>query len=129
MRSILGDAQSPDVDSAQFERDNPAFAAMLQQLHGPDGWQTLLQQIKPMWNASLNYTADDFARIVAPMLVLLGDRDGFVSIEEGVAMYRLLPNAECAVVPGAEHTDFIFSPAKVALVQPLILDFLRRHGG
>jgi hypothetical protein len=32
------------------------------------------------------------------------------------------------VVPGAEHTDFISSPATVALVQALILDFLRRHG-
>jgi pimeloyl-ACP methyl ester carboxylesterase len=128
VRSILGDAQTPEVDSAQFERDNPDFAAMLQQLHGPDGWKTLLQQIKPMWNATLNYTADDFARVVAPTLVLLGDRDGFVPVDEGVAMYRLLPNAELAVVPGAEHTDFIFSPAKVAIVQPLILDFLLRHG-
>jgi pimeloyl-ACP methyl ester carboxylesterase len=80
-----------------------------------------------MWNAPLNYTADDFARVTAPTLVLLGDRDGFVPVEDGVAMYRLLPNAELAVVPAAEHTDFIFSPAKVALLQPLVLDFLLRH--
>jgi pimeloyl-ACP methyl ester carboxylesterase len=128
VRSLLGDAASPDVDTAQFERDNPGFAALLRQLHGPEKWKTLLQQIKPMWNATLNYSADDFARVTAPTLVLLGDRDSFVSVEEGVAMYRLLPHAECAVVPGAEHTDFIDSPATVALVQPLILDFLRRHG-
>jgi len=128
VRSMLGDAQSPDVDTARFERDNPGFAALLQQLHGPDGWRPLLQQIKPMWNASLNYTADDFARVVASTLVLLGDRDGLVPLEEGVALYRRLPHAEFAVVPGAEHTDFISSPATVALVQALILDFLRRHG-
>ena len=128
VRSILGEAESPDVDTARFERDNPGFAAFLRQQHGPEAWQTLLQQIKPMWNATLNYTADDFARVVAPTLVLLGDRDGLVPLEEGVAMYRRLPNAEFAVVPGAEHTDFIDSPAKVALVQPLILDFLQRHG-
>jgi pimeloyl-ACP methyl ester carboxylesterase len=128
VRSILGDAASPDVDTGQFERDNPGFAAFLRQQHGPEAWQTLLKQIKPMWNATLNYSADDFARVTAPTLVLLGDRDGFVSVEEGVTMYRLLPHAEFAVVPGAEHTDFIDSPAKVALVQPLILDFLQRHG-
>lgn len=127
VRSILGDAQSPDVDTGQFERDNPDFAAMLQQIHGPHGWKTLLKQIKPMWNASLNYTADDFARVAAPTLVLLGDRDDFVPVEDGAAMYRLLPHAEFAVVPGAGHTDLIFSPAKVATVQPLIMDFLRRH--
>jgi pimeloyl-ACP methyl ester carboxylesterase len=127
VRSILGDEQSPDVDIEQFERANPAFAAMLQQTHGPDGWKTLLKQIKPMWNAQLNYTPDDFAQVVAPTLVLLGDRDDFVPVEDGVAMYRLLPNAEFAVVPCADHGDLIFSPAKITLLQPLILDFLLRH--
>ncbi len=127
VRSTLGDEQSPDVDIEQFERDNPDFAAMLQQTHGPEAWKALLKQIKPMWNATLNYTPDDFARVVAPTLVLLGDRDGFVPVEEGVAMYRLLPNAEFAVVPGAEHGDFISSPTKITLLQPLILDFLLRH--
>ena len=127
VRSILGDEGSPEVDVEQFERDNPTFAAGLQQDHGPEGWKTLLRQIKPMWNAQLNYTQDDFARVVAPTLVLLGDRDDFVPVEEGAAMYRLLPNAEFAVVPGANHTDFIFSPAKVTLLQPLILDFFLRH--
>ncbi len=65
VRSMLGEAASPEVDTAQFARDNPNFAAMLQRLHGADGWQTLLRQIKPMWNATLNYTPADFARIVA----------------------------------------------------------------
>ncbi len=127
VRSILGDEGSPDVDTEQFRRDDPNWAAMLQRIHGKDNWKTLLKQIKPMWNARLDYTRDDFARIVAPTLVLLGDRDGFVEVEEAVAMYRLLPNAELAVLPGSEHTDLIFSPAKVALSQPLMLDFLLRH--
>ncbi|MDQ5823774.1 MAG: alpha/beta hydrolase [Chloroflexota bacterium] len=127
VRSILGDEQSPDVDTEQFERENPGFAAMLQQLHGPDGWKTFLKQVKPLWNATLNYTPEDFAQVAAPALVLIGDRDGFVPVEEALSMYRLLPNAELAVLPCSEHSDFIFSPAKVALLQPLILDFLQRH--
>jgi pimeloyl-ACP methyl ester carboxylesterase len=127
VRSILGDKESPEVDFEKFERDDPAFAAMLQRLHGPDNWKALLKQIKPMWNAHLNYTPDDFARIAAPTLVLLGDRDDFVPVEDAVETYRLLPNAELAVVPGADHTDLIFSRAKIATIQPLILDFLLRH--
>ena len=127
VRSILGDAQSPDVDTELFERENPDFAAMLQRDHGPDKWQTLLKQIKPMWNARLNYTPDDFARVVAPTLVLVGDRDGFVPVEDAVEMYRLLPKAELVVAPAADHTDLIFSPAKAAVVQPLLVDFLLRH--
>lgn len=127
VRSILGDEQSPNVDLEKFERENPDFAAGLRQDHGPERWKTLLKQIKPMWNARLNYTSEDFAKVTAPTLVLLGDRDGFVPVEEGVRMYRLLPNAELAVVPAADHMHFIFSPAKIAVVQPIILDFLQRH--
>jgi pimeloyl-ACP methyl ester carboxylesterase len=127
VRSILGDSQSPDVDIEKFERENQAFAAMLQQDHGPDNWKTLLKQIKPMWNAQLNYTSAGFARVVAPTLVLVGDRDEFVPVEDAVGMYRLLPDAELAVVPAADHTDFIFSLAKITLLQPLVLDFLVRH--
>jgi hypothetical protein len=41
-------------------------------------------------------------------------------------MYRLLPRAELAVVPGAAHGSF-FSE-KVAHFQSLMLDFLLRYG-
>ncbi len=127
VRSILGDARSPEVDIDKFARENPQFAAGLEADHGPEAWKTLLKQIKPMWNATLNYSPDDFAGVVAPTLVLLGDRDGFVPVEEGLKMYHLLPNAEFAVVPHADHPSLIFSLARIAVVQPLIIDFLKRH--
>jgi pimeloyl-ACP methyl ester carboxylesterase len=127
VHSILGDAESPDVDIEKFERENPGFAADLRQNHGPDAWKILLKQIKPMWNSQLDYSPDDFARVVAPTLVLLGDRDDFVPIEDAVSMYRLLPDAEFAAVPNADHGSLIFSSEKIATVQPLILDFLLRH--
>jgi pimeloyl-ACP methyl ester carboxylesterase len=127
VRSILGDAQSPEVDFERFERENRGFAAMLQRDHGPGNWQTLLQQIKPMWNAHLNYTPDDFAKVAAPTLVFVGDRDGFVPVEDAVQMYRLLPDAEIAVIPASGHEDLIFAPANVAVARLLILDFLLRH--
>jgi pimeloyl-ACP methyl ester carboxylesterase len=110
-----------------LEGDDPGFAAMLKRDHGPEGWKTLLKQIKPMWNAHLNYTPEDFAGVVAPTLVLVGDRDDFVPVEDSAAMYRLLPNAELTVVPGADHIDLMFSPTKTAIAQASILDFLQRH--
>jgi pimeloyl-ACP methyl ester carboxylesterase len=124
LRSVVGDEHTPYMDIAQFERDYPDWAAWLQQTHGPDRWQTLLQQIKPMWAAPLNYTPEDFARVVAPTLVLVGDRDQLIPVEEAWEMYRLLPRAELAVVPGCDHLAF---DARVDLFQPLILDFLLRR--
>ena len=127
LRSMLGDLDSPDVDFEAFERENPGFAGMLKHNHGPDGWKALLKQVKPMWSARLNYSSDDLARIVAPTLVLLGDRDDLVPVDEAVRMYRALPNTELVVVPNANHGDLIFSAEKIGLVQPIILDFLSRH--
>jgi pimeloyl-ACP methyl ester carboxylesterase len=79
-----------------------------------------------MWTTPLKYTATDFAQIVAPVLVFVGDRDELVLVEEAAEMYRQLRKAELAVLPDADHGAF-FS-AKVADFQAVILDFLRRHG-
>jgi pimeloyl-ACP methyl ester carboxylesterase len=127
VRAAVGGDQSLNVDTEQFARDHPDWAASLQQIHGPDFWKTLLQQIKPMWASplSFNYTPDDFARVAAPTLVLIGDRDDLVSVEQAVEMYRLLPHAELAVIPSADHGAF-FS-ATVERFQLLMLDFLQRR--
>jgi pimeloyl-ACP methyl ester carboxylesterase len=105
-RDALGDEETPEVDTARLARDHPDWAAWLEQIYGPDDWKPLLIHIKRMWTTPLNYTPDDFARVVAPTLVLLGDRDELVSIDEAAEMYRLLPAAELAVVPGANHGAF-----------------------
>lgn len=126
LRSIVGDENSPEVDFEKFDRENSGFASFLQETQG-DNWKTLLRNIKPMWQTTLNYTPQDFAQITAPTLVFMGDHDGFVRVEEGLEMYRLLPNAEFAVIPGAVHEDFVSPTPKATLIQPIILDFLARH--
>lgn len=127
LRDVAGDEGSPEVDTGRFARNHPDWAAWLQQLYGPEDWKPLLVKIKPMWATPLNYSPDDFARVVVPTLVLLGDRDELVPIEQAAEMYRLLPKAELATVPGADHGDFY--SARVASFQSLMLDFLQRHGG
>lgn len=127
LRDVVGDEQSLEIDTVRFARDQPDWAAWLQQTYGPDDWRRLLSEIKPMWATPLNYTPDDFAQVTAPTLVLLGDRDGITILEEAVEMYGLLPTAELAVIPGADHSSF-FS-AKVASFQSAMLDFLAQHGG
>jgi pimeloyl-ACP methyl ester carboxylesterase len=123
--SVLGDSKNPNVDFAHFERHQPDWAALLQRIHGPDRWKVLLAQIKPMWTTPLNYTPADFARVSAPTLVMQGDRDEMVPVEEAAEMCRLLPNAELGVVPGADHGAF-FS-ARAAIYQALMLEYLDRN--
>lgn len=125
VRNAVGDEQSPEVDTARLARNHPDWAAWLDEIYGPGNWKPLLTHLKQMWLTPLNYTPEDFAQVGAPTLVLIGDRDELVPVEEAAEMYRLLPTAELAVIPGADHAAF-FSP-KVASFQALMLDFLQRH--
>jgi len=68
---------------------------------------------------------EDFARIVAPSLVFVGDRDELVRADETAEVYRQLPTAELGVVPDANHG--VFFAAKVASFQTMILDVLDRR--
>jgi pimeloyl-ACP methyl ester carboxylesterase len=89
----------------------------------PDYWQTLLKQISTMWWAPLDYTAQDFQKITEPALILGGDRDGTFELEQAVEMYRLIPNAELAILPNTTHMSAIDSQ----LFTDVALDFLLRH--
>ena len=110
-----------------FERAEEVMGQGLHKHHpqDPDYWKTLLIQISVVWLTPLGYTAQDFERIVAPALILVGDRDDFIPLEEAVSMYRLMPNAELAVAPNSNHD---FPGRRPELFTNLVLDFLLRHG-
>jgi pimeloyl-ACP methyl ester carboxylesterase len=112
-------------DPPEQDHGKSSRATWLDHIYGVGGWKTLLEQLKPMWTTPLMYAAKDFAEVVAPALVFVGDRDELVLVEEAAEMYRQLPKAELAVVPDANHGAF-FS-AKAASLQAVILDFLQRH--
>jgi pimeloyl-ACP methyl ester carboxylesterase len=65
-------------------------------------------------------TAGQLAGVPARTLVMCGDDDA-VTLEHTVEMYRSLPEAELAVVPGTSHVLIMEKPA---LVAQLALDFL-----
>jgi pimeloyl-ACP methyl ester carboxylesterase len=56
------------------------------------------------------YTFEDFAKITAPALILVGDRDDYCTLDDAVAAYRQLAHGQIAVLPGTGH---VITPAKV----------------
>ena len=97
-----------------------ALKADLEEGQGPDGWRSYVtQQFHPAttWPG---YSFADLARIEIPYLVLVGDRDQFCSVEEGVLAYRAIPDGELAVLPGVGHE---VTAEKVAVA----VDFLERR--
>jgi pimeloyl-ACP methyl ester carboxylesterase len=119
------------VDLDGLVRGAPEWAAELQADHGrpddPDHWKTLLQQIVPLWLAPLDYTLADLSAITAPTLLLVGDRDEGVPVEQAVEMYRAIPHAALAVLPNADHGSAGWLPTGPnPLFTASVLSFLQR---
>jgi pimeloyl-ACP methyl ester carboxylesterase len=103
------------LDPDRITASDPGWASELSRLHDPvqgvGAWRRLLPAI-----------ADDVARqplpstrdvhgIDAPTLVVVGDRDPFVPIEQAVTLRRLLPDGRLLVAPGCGHEVIRQRPA------------------
>jgi non-heme chloroperoxidase len=58
--------------------------------------------------------AADLGRIVAPTLLLWGERDGLFSREEQERLAAAIPGARLQVVPEAGHSPHLERPERVA---------------
>ena len=58
-------------------------------------------------------------RITVPVLIMVGDRDHFCSVEEATLAFRHVPAGELAVLPSTGH---VITPIKIELMA----DFLQR---
>jgi pimeloyl-ACP methyl ester carboxylesterase len=116
--------EGPGVVNVEYiERERPQLVSLWGEWHAPrspDYWQTLLSQLSTTWLTPLGYTAEDFSKIIVPTLILVGDRDALVPVEEAVEMYRLIGQAELAIGPNIHHSF-------PELFTRLVLDFFLRQ--
>ena len=127
---MLGFEQPGVVDLIRFEQVYPDFVKLVQQRHttvyGIDYWKTLINQLSIPILKGFNYTKEELKKIIAPVLLLVGDRDLLYSVDVVLEMYHLIPNAELAVIPYADH---MFIPVRPHMFTNPCLDFLLRHQG
>lgn len=84
----------------------PQFARVLEERHQPADWKEVLRQTAHMLEGLGRQNAlapEDFKAITCPCLLMLGDRDKMVTLEETVAVYRQLPHGQLAVLPNTPH--------------------------
>ena len=94
------------LDADKIEAKVPAFAAALEKRHAPKPWKEVMSRTKEMLNALGEQNAlqpEDYASIQTPTLIMLGDKDKMVGLEETVAVYKKLPVAEMAMLPATQH--------------------------
>ena len=130
MRQSLGgspDAIEADPDAAaRFFSQSAEMHGLFELMkadqdsgQGKDHWKDYLRLAFHRLTRPPGYTMQDLEAITAPTLIIVGDRDEFCSVEEGVRAYRALRESEFAVVPGTGH---IITPPLVELM----IEFLER---
>ena len=70
------------------------------------------------------FSREELASIKAPVLIAVGDND-FVRLEHAIETFKLIPNAELAVIPDAGHFALFWEQKKVI---PVIENFLEKRG-
>ncbi len=94
------------LDAEKMKVKVPKFAQELAKRHGEDKWETLLLKTAEMMTGLGNrnvLTAELMKQINNKVLVGIGDSDKMVSLEETIAAFRVLPNANLIVLPGTPH--------------------------
>ncbi|MCG3167086.1 MAG: 2-succinyl-6-hydroxy-2,4-cyclohexadiene-1-carboxylate synthase [Bacteroidia bacterium] len=83
----------------------PAFANALEQKHG-ENWKTVLIKTADMMinlGKSPALSMTDLAAVQQPVQISVGDKDNMVTLEETIAAYRQLKNAQLLVLPQTQH--------------------------
>jgi len=92
------------LQPATIEAKLPAFAEVLKQRHG--NWQDVLEQTAVMlenMGEENPLKLDEYATIQHPCLLMLGDKDKMVSLNETVDVFKQLPNAQLCILPSTKH--------------------------
>ncbi len=92
----------PDI----IEQKVPAFAQGLLQMHSPTNWKDLMKKTSEMLTKMGEQNPlqkEDYQYIAVPVLLMLGDRDKMVSLDETVTAFKHLPNSHLAILPATPH--------------------------
>lgn len=131
MRQMLGGSASaieadPDAFArmcAQSDQMTALFDLMKADEDGGQGeghWADYVRLAFRRTTQPIDYTLDDFAKITAPTLILVGDRDEFCTLDDAVTAFGKLQQGELAVLPGTGH---VISAGKVDST----VDFFQRR--
>jgi esterase/lipase len=105
----------------------PSFAKELEKRHSPTNWkEVLLRTAEMMQQLGIKnvLTLSDFESIKQPIFISIGDNDMMVSLDETIAVYKKLPNANFMVFPYTQHPIERIDLAKLS---EAINSFVKKH--
>ena len=105
------------LNAQKIETKLPEFAAALQKRHAPNDWKTVLEKTAAMlieMGKDNPLKPEDYPAILHPVLLMLGDRDKMVTLDETVEVYKNLPKAQLTILPNTAHPIEMVDQARLA---------------
>lgn len=87
---------------------------------GPDHYPVVVKKLERMHSDGPTVSLADLGGVRSRTLVMIGDDDE-VTAEHALALYRAIPDAELAVIPGTSHGLLVEKPT---LCNTIVVDFL-----
>jgi len=86
------------------------------EIYGPEYWKTLAKTFYDfrLPECDINIPLESTASILAPTMLICGDRDFFFPVDIAVDLKRTIPNSELLVYPNTSHIVMEFHPLLVA---------------
>ena len=73
---------------------------------GPEAWKSVIRRVAEAFEPETTdhvHTLDELAAITSPTLLIAGDRDPLVPLEQVLDMYRTISDAALWILPNATH--------------------------
>lgn len=105
-----------------FEKQMPDFVKARKALMPqPERWNDFVEKLKNAWIQPVYVEKTEIQKLKSPILMICGDRDQYVTLENYLNVYRSLSNAQLSIIPDSNHVVLFTQPD---LVEKNILTFL-----
>ncbi len=75
-----------------------------------DNWKKFIHDIRDMWIREVVISDTELGKIESRTLVVMGDRDDLVKLDQGFQLYSKIGGSEFCVLPNTPHNPFKFNP-------------------
>jgi pimeloyl-ACP methyl ester carboxylesterase len=114
--------QMKELDGVALETKLPAeVKSWVKLMPKPGTYAHLVNKLKDSWLQPVYIEKEKAAAILCPVLIVGGDRDRYIRLEEFINSYKIIPNSQLAIIPGSGHGDLITNPKMFSV---MILPFL-----
>ena len=101
-----------EAAAAEYQENSPA----------PERWDEFLANISNMWATQPNYTEGQLQAITTPFLILDGEEEEAIDLNQTKLMALLIPDAELVLMPGTGHFAMFEQPEEFNRIVEEFLD-------